>query len=208
MTRYPRPLLPLIAAAAALTLIGAFTLRMSARSATAQAPSPVTSELREPVAPQDWDFLLGSWTVQHRRLKDRLAGSTEWEEFSGTNVVWKTLGGLGTVDDNMLEHPSGTYRALAVRAYDTKTRQWSIWWFDTRYLGLPLEPVRGGFRDGTGTFHGDAVHAGKPIKVRFLWSRITPTSARWEQAFSPDGGTTWETNWIMDFTRAGPPQAS
>ena len=76
------------------------------------------------------------------------------------------------------------------------------WWLDGRMPLGPLDPpVRGGFRDGVGTFTADEAFRGKPIKVRFTWSRITPTSARWEQAFSPDGGKTWEVNWEMDFTR-------
>ena len=32
----------------------------------------------------DFDFLFGDWQVHHRRLKERLAGSTEWIEFDGT----------------------------------------------------------------------------------------------------------------------------
>jgi hypothetical protein len=35
-----------------------------------------------------------------------------------------------------------------------------------------------------------------------MWSRITATSAHWEQALSSDGGKTWETNWIMEFQRS------
>ena len=63
--------------------------------------------------------------------------------------------------------------------------------------------MRGGFKDGIGTFLADETFNGRPIKVRFRWSEITPKSARWEQAFSPDGGATWETNWVMHFSRAG-----
>lgn len=150
----------------------------------------------------DWDFLVGRWNVQHRRLKARLAGSTEWEEFDGTSVLWLTLGGLGTVDDNLLELPSGTYRAMGIRAFDKETSQWSIWWLDARSIAIE-PPVRGGFEDGVATFVGDDTLNGRPITVRFRWSQITPTSARWEQAFSPDGGATWETNWTMQFTRTG-----
>ncbi|MEQ1864667.1 MAG: DUF1579 domain-containing protein [Micropepsaceae bacterium] len=151
-------------------------------------------------APNDFDFLVGHWTVYHRRLKARLAGSTEWEEFAGTSTLWKTLGGLGTVDDNVLELPGGTYRALTIRAFNPDTRQWSIWWLDARHPDIE-PPVRGGFKDGVGTFVGDDVFNGRPIKVRFRWSQITPASAHWDQAFSPDGGATWEENWHMDFTR-------
>ena len=149
----------------------------------------------------DWDFLLGRWTVRHRRLKARLAGSTEWEEFAGTSVVWSTLGGQGTVDDNVLELPGGTYRAVGIRAFDPKARHWSIWWLDSREPDRIFPPVRGGFEDGVGTFLGDDTLNDRPIKVRFRWSEITPNSAHWEQAFSPNNGATWEINWVMEFTR-------
>jgi len=150
----------------------------------------------------DWDFLVGRWTVRHRRLKARLAGSTEWEEFAGTCVNWSTLGGKGNVDDNVIELPGGTYCAVGVRALDAKAGQWLIWWLDARNPTID-PPMRGGFKDGIGTFLADETFNDRPIKVRFHWSQITPTSARWEQAFSPDGGATWETNWFMDFTRVG-----
>jgi len=151
----------------------------------------------------DWDWLVGRWTVRHHRLKERLAGCTEWEDFNGTSVLWLTLDGLGTVDDNVLELPGGTYRAVGIRAFDRKSGQWSIWWLDARNPTVIEPPVHGGFRDGVGTFIGDDTLRGRPIKMRFVWSRITSTSAHWEQAFSPDGGKTWEVNWRMDFTRAG-----
>ncbi len=149
----------------------------------------------------DWDFLVGRWNVRHRRLKARLAGSTEWDEFDGTCVNWPTLGGEGNVDDNLLELPGGTYRALGIRALNAKDGYWMIWWLDQRYLTIDT-PMRGGFKDGVGTFLADETFNGRPIKVRFRWSEITPTSARWEQAFSPDAGASWEINWIMHFRRA------
>ena len=149
----------------------------------------------------DWDFLVGRWSVRHRRLKERLTGCTEWEEFAGTSVNWPTLGGEGNVDDNVIELPGGTYRAVTIRALDAKAGQWLIWWLDQRYPTID-QPMRGGFKDGVGIFLADEAFNGRPIKVRFRWSEITPTSARWEQAFSPDAGATWETNWVMHFTRA------
>lgn len=103
---------------------------------------------------------------------------------------------------NVLESPSGPYRAMSIRAFDAKTGQWSIWWLDARTLRID-PPVRGGFKDGVGIFLGDDTLDGRPIKVRFRWSQITPTSAHWEQALSPDDGATWETNWLMDLTRVG-----
>jgi hypothetical protein len=149
----------------------------------------------------DWDWLVGRWSVRHRRLKARLAGSTEWETFNGSSQLWLVLGGLGTIDDNVLELPRGTYRAVTVRAFDVTTGQWAIWWLDGRNPGELDPPVRGAFKDGVGTFSGDDTLNGKPIKVRFQWKDITANTAVWEQAFSPDRGETWEMNWHMDFTR-------
>ncbi len=153
-------------------------------------------------SPTDFDFLVGRWQVRHRRLKERLAGNHEWIEFAGTSVLQKTMGGYGTFDDNVLELPGGTYRAMTIRSWDRESKQWSIWWLDGRMPLGPLDPpLRGGFRDGVGTFFADDTFSGRPIRVRFTWSRITPTSCQWDQAFSPDGGATWETNWVMAFTR-------
>jgi hypothetical protein len=186
-----------------LTRRGAVVATLAAAGATASIAKSAVAADDPALAPRrhDWDWLVGRWRVRHSRLKARLAGSTEWEEFDGSSVAWLTLDGLGTVDDNVVELPSGTYRAVGIRAYDPKTGQWSIWWLDGRFPGQIEPPVRGGFKDGVGTFVGDDTLNGRPIKVRFTWSKITPTSAHWEQAFSPDAGATWETNWRMEFTR-------
>jgi hypothetical protein len=148
----------------------------------------------------DFDFLVGHWRVHHRRLKERLANSLEWVEFEGTSALRKIMGGYGNIDDNVLEFPGGAYRAAGLRSFDASSGQWSIWWLDGRTPLGPLEPpVKGGFRDGIGTFLADDTFNGKPIRVRFEWSGITSTTCHWEQAFSSDDGVTWETNWIMDF---------
>ena len=150
----------------------------------------------------DFDFLAGTWRVEHRRLKVRLAGSTEWIAFSGTTKAQLVMEGAANIDDNFLDMPSGAYRAVTVRAFDPATSLWSIWWLDGRTPYAPLDPpMRGRFDDGVGHFLADDTFNGIPIRVRFIWSRITPTSARWEQAFSPDAGKKWETNWLMDFAR-------
>ncbi len=151
--------------------------------------------------PDDWAFLVGRWNVRHHRLKDRLVGSTEWQDFNGTCENWPLMGGLGNVDDNLLELPAGTYRGVGVRAFNAETRQWSIWWIDSRIANID-PPVRGGFKDGTGVFIGSDTHKGTPVTVRFRWSELTGDTAKWDQAFSTDGGKTWETNWRMEFTRA------
>lgn len=151
-------------------------------------------------APTDFDFLVGSWSVEHRKLKQRLAGSTDWIEFPGTMTLRHTLGGFSNVDISTLQDPTGAYRALTLRTYSPADRTWSIYWVDGR--GPRLDPpVHGRFEGSVGTFQGDDVFNGKPIQVRFVWTKLDDDHLRWEQAFSPDGGSTWETNWTMAFTR-------
>lgn len=156
----------------------------------------------QPGAPADFDFFVGHWRVQHRRLKGRLVGSTDWEEFEGRSTMHKTLGGFGNVDDNLLELPGGSYRAVTLRAYDPKAGTWSIWWLDARMPGALDVPVVGRFENGVGTFLAQDRLDGRPIWVRFLWLCADPERPRWEQAFSADGGASWETNWVMEFSRA------
>ncbi len=151
----------------------------------------------------DFDFLFGRWQVHHRKLKHRLVNSHEWMEFEGTLFCQPLMGGYANVDDTVFEVPGGTYRGVATRSFDAKTGQWSIWWLDSRTPLGPMDPpVRGSFHDGVGTFYAnDDTEGGKPVRTRFLWSGITPTSGHWEQAESTDGGKTWETDWIMDLKR-------
>lgn len=137
----------------------------------------------------------------HRRLRERLVGCTEWEAFAGTCELRSILGGLGNVDDNVLELPAGTYQAATLRVFNPSTRLWSIWWIDGRNPAVG-QPVQGQFKDGVGTLYGDDVFNGRPLRVRFVWSAVTARSARWEQAFSADNGTTWEDDWAMTFERA------
>jgi len=152
-------------------------------------------------SPSDFDFFVGPWKVQHRRLKDRLVGSTEWESFEGRSTMHKVLGGFGNVDDNLLHLPGGDYRAVTLRAYDAQAGTWSIWWLDARTPGALDVPVVGRFENGIGTFLAQDSLNGQAILVRFLWRQDASGQPRWEQAFSPDNGATWETNWVMDFTR-------
>jgi hypothetical protein len=158
-------------------------------------------------AATDFDFFIGHWNVAHRRLKDRLNGCTEWVEFGGQCATKKILGGLGNVDDNIVNLPSGPYRAATFRTFNEQTGLWSIWWLDARYPGQLDVPVVGQFEHGLGSFFADDTLNNQAIKVRFLWTMPQPNQPRWEQAFSPDAGVTWETNWVMDFTVATLPDS-
>ena len=149
----------------------------------------------------DFDFEFGRWRVAHRRLKERLVQSADWEEFEGTAETRPILGGNGNVEDNLLHIASGSYRAVALRSYDVATGNWAIWWLDGRSPHALDVPVIGQFENGVGTFYAEDYFEGQPLKVRFIWSRTDTPSPRWEQAMSLDGGESWETNWMMDFNR-------
>ena len=155
----------------------------------------------------DFDFIIGTWQVKHRRLKERLAQCQDWIEFDGTSSTQKILGGLGNVEDNDLHMPSDPYRAVALRSFDVGKGQWSIWWLDARFPGRIDTPVVGHFCNGTGLFYADDVLNGRPIRIRFTWRAQPGVKPRWEQAFSADAGMTWETNWVMEFTSKEAPQA-
>ena|SRR6266508_1656149 len=148
----------------------------------------------------DFDFLLGTWKVHHRTLKKRLAGSTEWMEFDGEMTDRKILNGLGNIDENILHTEKGPVQAIALRLFDPQSKEWSIYWASELTTTLDV-PVIGGFTDRRGEFYSQEVFEGRHIYSRFIWSKITANSAQWEQAFSKDGGKTWETNWIMEFER-------
>lgn len=149
----------------------------------------------------DFDFQQGRWRVHHRRLNERLAGCTEWTEFEGACEQRPVLGGNGNVEDNLLHLPGGDYRAIAIRSCDPASGTWAIWWLDARHPHALDVPVIGRFENGTGTFHADDTHEGRPVRLRFQWLDTHTPTPRWEQALSPDGGRTWETNWVMRFTR-------
>ena len=186
-----------VAVAALSASLGAMPVHASQDPPKGKVDAPNLASLH------DFDFLVGSWRVHHRRLKERLAGSHEWVEFEGSCAMRPLMDGYGNVDDNVLNLPEGAYRAIGLRSYDPKEGLWAIWWVDGRNPHAALDPpVKGRFENGVGTFYSDDTLRGKPVRVRYTWSHITPASARWEQAFSPDAGKTWEVNWVMDFVRA------
>jgi hypothetical protein len=146
----------------------------------------------------DFDFLYGEWTVANRRLRDLFVGSDDWYTFDATSWARPLLGGVGNVDE--MDCPSEGFSGATIRLQDQSTGDWSIYWADSS-TGRLFPPVVGRFADGRGDFYGDDEHDGSPIRAHFIWSEITPRSARWEQEFSNDAGQTWERNWIMEFTR-------
>ncbi len=160
-------------------------------------------------AARAFDALVGSWKVLNRRKKGDYSSplvasdaTVEWEEFSGHDRFELQLEGRALVEYWEAIIPSGV-RALgySVKAYEPATNQWSIIWIDNRNP-LDLRPLWGTFQDGVGSFFQMIETAdGQPLHVRYIWDEMTATTARWRQAFSFDEGATWDTNWIMEFTR-------
>jgi hypothetical protein len=150
----------------------------------------------------DFDFFYGAWTVQHRLLRRRGSDCDDWLEFFGTAACRGLIGGICNVEEN--DMPARRSQGVAFRSFDIARRTWAIHWVSSTD-GLMTEPVYGRFENGEGRFYGVDLDDGRPVKVTFLWDGITADSAHWSQAFSYDEGRTWETNWVMQFTRAERP---
>jgi hypothetical protein len=163
--------------------------------------SESTFEQQEQDGRAGFDFFIGSWACRHQVLRQWLKGSTSWEEFGGASVVRKVLGGQGHIEEVTLERASGATEELVVRLFDPQTQQWRIYEADNSD-GFDPRPVVGAFKDGRVEGYSHTPWEGKYIFRRVVWSDITATSFHWEQAFSADGGKTWETNWIADFVRS------
>ena len=149
----------------------------------------------------DFDFLFGSWTVKNRRLRERLAGSNDWEEFPSECTCRPILDGLGNLDEFTLHPQSGPLQAMTVRLYNLSAGEWSIYWVAGTGAGRFDPPMVGGFDGPRGEFYSHETYRGRHILARFIWASLSGDACRWEQAYSVDGGKSWETNWIMEFTR-------
>lgn len=153
-----------------------------------------------PTGVRDFDFLVGIWDIVNRRLATPLAGCTDWYEFPATAECRLILDGHGSFDE--FKAPEQGIFGMTLRLFDPEREAWSLYWANSRD-GILQPPVVGRFDGDLGQFYGDDTYEGRPIRVVYIWSQITPTSARWEQAFSSDGEKVWEINWIMELTRAG-----
>jgi hypothetical protein len=158
------------------------------------------SSAAEGAGQHDFDFEIGTWkTVVKRRLRP-LTGSNDWVEMKGTTVVRKVWNGSANLVELEADMPSGHFQGLSLRLYNPETRQWSLNFANSRN-GLLTAPTVGQFKNGRGEFFGLDDLGGRPIFVRFVITPVTPDLCRFEQAFSDDGGKTWEVNWIAEDTR-------
>jgi hypothetical protein len=144
----------------------------------------------------DFDFQVGTWSVRHRRLVEPLSGSEEWSEYVGRATAWTLFGGAVSIDEIAL---SDSDAGMSLRLLDPGGT-WTIYWVHSRD-GRLQAPVAGRWQDGVFVGQGEDTLRGRPILARYRWDSITAGTARWQQAFSVDGGETWETNWVMEWTR-------
>jgi hypothetical protein len=148
----------------------------------------------------DFDFSIGTWKTHLKRLTKPLSGSTTWVEYDGTTVVRKVWGGRANLAELEADGPAGHLQVLSLRLYDPEARQWSLNSASSR-SGTLSTPTVGEFRDGRGEFFDQEVFNGRTILVRNIITHSAADSIRFEQAFSDDGGKTWEVNWIAVDTR-------
>jgi hypothetical protein len=162
-----------------------------------------TKVQRTPVAhdeQHDFDFEIGAWKTHLRRLQRPLTGSSTWVEYEGTTVVRKVWEGRANLVELEVDGPAGHIEALSLRLYNPQSHQWSLNFANSQGGTLGV-PTIGGSRNGHGEFVDQEQFNGRAIFVRFIISQIGPDSCRFEQAFSDDGGKTWETNWVANDTR-------
>jgi len=184
-----------------LLMITAHAVHTSAQTASVTVPpAPVQAEPARD-GQHDFDFEIGTWKTHLRRRLRPLTGSQSWVEMEGTTVVRKVWNGRANLVELEVDGPSGHLEALSLRLYDPKSRQWSLN-FSNSDEGRLSQPTIGQFKNGRGEFFDQEMFNDRAIFVRFVISDITPNSCRFEQAFSADGGKTWEVNWIAEDTRA------
>jgi len=154
-----------------------------------------------PDGQHDFDFEIGAWKAGLSRLDHPLAGSTTWLDYQGTSVVRKVWAGRANLGELDVDGAAGHIEGLTLRLYNVRSRQWNITWANASEGALDRATMFGSFKDGRGEFFGQDSIDGRAILARFVFSDISPASFHFEQAFSTDGGKTWEVNWKATFTR-------
>jgi hypothetical protein len=176
-----------------LTLAGNY---QTATPAEPPAAAPVAAD-----GAHDFDFEIGMWKTHLKRLQHPLSGSTTWVEYEGTTNVRSILGGRANVVELQVGGPAGRIDGLSLRLYEPDSHQWTLNYASVRD-GRLTTPMIGGFRGQRGLFYAQDTLNGQAIFVRFAITETDSDSIHFEQAFSADGGQTWEVNWIADDTRS------
>ena len=169
-----------------------------ARTQPMAVPPPIVRD-----GSHDFDFLIGDWKAHVRRLPDRLVGSTKWIEYDGISNHRKLLDSNANFEEFEVRNAAGDHlKGQTLRLYSPESHQWSIYLLDLDKGELDAPHVVGQFDGNRGEFYDQDTYKGRAIYVRYVWQSISPTSARFEQSWSVDGGKTWEVNFTVDLTRA------
>jgi hypothetical protein len=172
--------------------------RVTRESAAAETGPPLNVTDRN--GQHDFDFSFGSWKTHIKRLQHPLYGSSTWAEYEGTSVVRKIWNGRAGLGETEADGPGGHIEAMSLRLYNPETHQWNLMYASSQN-GILSVASSGEFKNGRGEFVDSESFNGKNILVRQGWSDVTPASCHFEQAFSADGGKTWEVNWMATDTR-------
>lgn len=148
----------------------------------------------------DFDFEIGRWKTHLVRRLHPLTGSTTWVAYDGVSTVRPVWNGAANLVELVADGPAGHFEGMNLRLYNPQARQWSLNFASPASGGFG-QPTVGEFKDGRGEFYDQETLNGRAILVRFVISRVAENACHFEQAFSADGGKTWEINWIADDTR-------
>lgn len=148
----------------------------------------------------DFDFEIGTWKTHVERLVHPLSGSTEWAAYDGTSVIRPVWDGRANLVELDVTGSSGHIEGASLRLYNPQSHQWSLNFVNSASGTLSI-PTIGEFTDGRGEFYDQETLDGRAILVRFVITPRGPDACHFEQAYSADGGKTWELNWIADDTR-------
>ncbi|HEX8805367.1 MAG TPA: hypothetical protein VF741_00405, partial [Candidatus Aquilonibacter sp.] len=150
----------------------------------------------------DFDFEFGAWTATLKMQPNPLSGSNVWVTLGGTSIVHKLWDGRGNYGELEVGNSRAHIEALTLRLFDAKAQMWNVYFANSKSGALDATPMVGRFDDSRGVFYNTEPYNGKMIRVRFVFSDITPTAFTFTQYFSADSGKTWEPNWIATFVRS------
>jgi hypothetical protein len=194
---FPPRLHPLLLAASVF-VAAAVPARVSAQSTSPDTLIPALHD-----GAHDFDPLLGNFTFQLHFMLHPLTSTPDWTDMTGTGSCYRVWDGRAQLDTVELDSASGGHmEGLTLRLYDRDARQWRLYWANNR-IGRLDPPQIGDFREGHGDFYTTDTINGKIVLIRYDWTRMTSGTPHFEQAFSPDGGKTWEVNFITNQTRTG-----
>ena len=190
---------------AAAMMIAGLSFGMDSALAATEKPESASAAYaaQQSDGSHDFDFLIGDWKAHVRRLPDRLNGSNTWDVYDGISNHKKLLDTNANFEEFEVSSADKKLhiKGQTLRAYNPETHQWSIYLLDLDKGEVDVPPVVGQFHANRGEFFHQETLRGRVILVRYMWLNISPKSSRMEQSFSPDGGKTWEVNWICELSR-------